>query len=651
MFLENRPSCLTDFADLNDAEEELIAATHAGRTARIGAAKPKEPRFELSIRASLIRYILLGGCDAFQPHESGIRLRGAVIAHDSERSKVSLSLDDLKLAIGADFENCLFEKQVSLKRTSAKFLSFRGSVFRGSILANGLTTSEVFSIKSSEIDGSVDIPDARIGRDFIASNVIVTGTIYVDRANLGGSFEVDGATILGKLDLSNARARADLSIVGTTIENGVLLPEADLKGNLVLKNSTIRRRQTGDNRDNEEYCIEASRANIGRNFEVENSLIEDGCNLHETTIHGSINSVSSEFKVFGRKPAIMGDRISVAKGVYFSAHENGRNPRISGQVKLAGANIHGDLAFEGIQLRVPYEDDTSLDLQGARVERNFRLIRGTKIRGRISLNSAKVGQLIDSKRCWPKTPMSLDLDQFEYDAISGYDAPTDAAFRLQWLANQLEGSKFLPQRYEQCAKVLSKMGHEVQSRAVLIEKERIQRKALFEVQKIEASRLSALSRSAQYIYIHFKRSFDLARGWITGYGYKPFKSLFPLAGLLLIGTLLFYFADQKDALKPNNAFVLMKETWQKCADSKIDTQRDCFELKSRGSQYPKFNALIYSLDTLVPLVSLEMQEYWVPDESKPGGWVTRFYLWLHICLGWFFSVLTLAGVTGLIRAK
>ncbi len=75
----------------------------------------------------------------------------------------------------------------------------------------------------------------------------------------------------------------------------------------------------------------------------------------------------------------------------------------------------------------------------------------------------------------------------------------------------------------------------------------------------------------------------------------------------------------------------------------------CFHDQPEGASHPRFSALAYSADALVPVVSLEMQSYWIPDDEKPFGAFARFYLWLHIAAGWFLTLLAVAGFSGLIR--
>jgi hypothetical protein len=79
--------------------------------------------------------------------------------------------------------------------------------------------------------------------------------------------------------------------------------------------------------------------------------------------------------------------------------------------------------------------------------------------------------------------------------------------------------------------------------------------------------------------------------------------------------------------------------------------------------YPKFNTLIYSLETFVPLVKLKMEEYWIPNANRGPvlvwfdtfpmlavGGLCRFNLWFHIIAGWILRTLWVGGLTGLIKS-
>jgi len=78
-------------------------------------------------------------------------------------------------------------------------------------------------------------------------------------------------------------------------------------------------------------------------------------------------------------------------------------------------------------------------------------------------------------------------------------------------------------------------------------------------------------------------------------------------------------------------------------------QLKCFLKQPEAASYPQFNAFTYSADTLLPIVAMEMQEFWIPDDSSPLGYWARWFLWFQIAMGWALSLLAVAGFSGLIK--
>jgi hypothetical protein len=107
----------------------------------------------------------------------------------------------------------------------------------------------------------------------------------------------------------------------------------------------------------------------------------------------------------------------------------------------------------------------------------FFLRQGASIVGTLDLTATEIGAIDDEEACWPQKG-DLLLNRCRYGAFIG--GPIDAASRLRWLARQVSvrwEEDFWPQPYEQLATVLREMGHDEETRAVLIVKERLQRHA------------------------------------------------------------------------------------------------------------------------------------------------------------------------------
>ena len=56
-----------------------------------------------------------------------------------------------------------------------------------------------------------------------------------------------------------------------------------------------------------------------------------------------------------------------------------------------------------------------------------------------------------------------------------------------------------------------------------------------------------------------------------------------------------------------------------------------------------FNAPVYALDVLLPIISLGQQDSWQPD----GG--ALYIYWTLIILGWALTSALIAGLTGIIK--
>ena len=154
----------------------------------------------------------------------------------------------------------------------------------------------------------------------------------------------------------------------------------------------------------------------------------------------------------------------------------------------------------------------------------------------------------------------------------------------------------------------------------------------------------------------------------VGYGRQPLRAFVFLLAFALIGVGVFGWAERVGAMRPATALIQRAPEWVLCNATlatrvplpslgRVDPglaqpgeqQYDCFRRQPEAQDYPRFSAPIYALDTLIPVVSFEMQTFWQPDDgSEAGAWVRR-YLWLHIALGWALTLLSAAGFSGLIR--
>jgi len=76
------------------------------------------------------------------------------------------------------------------------------------------------------------------------------------------------------------------------------------------------------------------------------------------------------------------------------------------------------------------------------------------------------------------------------------------------------------------------------------------------------------------------------------------------------------------------------------------------QVRALKENCPKFYALIYSLETFVPILDLKLADHWMPvsdSSSRLLAGFFRYYLWIHIIAGWILTTLWVGGFTGLIK--
>jgi len=63
-----------------------------------------------------------------------------------------------------------------------------------------------------------------------------------------------------------------------------------------------------------------------------------------------------------------------------------------------------------------------------------------------------------------------------------------------------------------------------------------------------------------------------------------------------------------------------------------------------------FNPLLYAIDTVIPLVSLDQRSTWHPDASAPDGTFMQWWLNAAIVLGWLLSSIFVLSLASLARS-
>jgi len=699
---------LAKFGRLSTSELNVVGAATSGGFAFCGpSTRGDDPANdpaqaagwsdERSVRAALIRWL---GADRtakelVDPH--GLWIHAARIVD-------MLDLASVTVPFPLIFDNCLFASAIVLLDSRLETLYLRGSQ-TVAVLAVGLMVRSDLLFQNGNAEGVVRLRGAAIGGNLLCDEQTFQKGLQAAGMRTSGSVSLRGASIpAGGLELNGAAIGGNLECDKGTFKNagGAALSADGLKvgGNLFLRGGfnavgevrLIRAEigetfacDTGTFKNAGGIALYADGIKVGGaaylrkgfNAEGEVRLLGAnirgnlGCNKGTFKNAGGIALFASDIKVAGSVflrdgmlvegevrlvAAEIGGAIECTKAMFentrgfaLSAHgikvrgsvSLGEGSAFDGEVNFVRANISGQFGCVGSQ----FAPNSMLNAEQASVTGSFfwrnlsarpESERNEKSESpvrpglpvRLNLQHATVGPFADDRNSWPSAGM-LHLDGFVYARIGA--GPTDAPSRLEWLRRQGDG--FWPQPYRQLAKVLSEAGDDSGARRVLI---------AMENSRLKDGKLSWWSQAWAW-----------ALRVTIGYGYQPFRAGWWVALFVLIGFFLFSWGQDAGVL------------------TQIPDQD--------AAAYQPFNGFIYSLETFLPLVDLQFAKHWLPvaqlhprgtvDVFKPLSryrlfrWLPnwehqfgsnfgehlRWYFWLHILLGWLFTTMFVAGVTGLVR--
>ena len=464
--------------------------------------------------------------------------------------------------------------------------------------------------------------------------------------------QIAGALVIGEGAKYNEHAALDLE--GTQVACDVFLSNCWF----VAKPKMIGGQMRGVFLNGSKFPgLEADGLTTQGDLSLRDVLSDREVSLVGARIQGDLVCDNAELRNSDKDGNVVGPALT-ADGAHIRGYLFLKEIKAFGEIGLRGAHVDRNLECDGAEFsnqdKSGLPNGTALTAKGAQIEGGFLWKSGEPPIGKVDLIGASIGVIDDNGECWPAKGQLL-LNRCQYGAFTGEDVNAQA--RLDWLDRVEQPEKgFEPQPYEQCAKVLREMGHQGDAKDVLIEKEKLQRRA-------KRATLSGPSLWWHGFWDGFLAS-------TVRYGQKPLCALFWLAGLWLAGTIAFYAAWKTESFKPNNAFVLRAPEWVLCATegprgvylpsrqniargraAPGQSQLACFRDQPEAQQFPEFNAGIYTLDVLFPLVQVEQQSHWVPDEDRrPWGLFAKGLVYIEIIAGWLLSLLAVAGLSGIIKS-
>lgn len=594
-----------DFGKLTSAEKKFFQAVARGEFAdyRVHGEKKTDPELaagwgkERTLSAEKIMWVCTDEQAKSQVTHKGILIRGAKIVDP-------LELLFAQLDFPLSFFQCRIMENIDLRHSMVKGLFFEGSHIK-KLAADGVRIDgSVYLRNGFRADGEVRLLGATIGGDLDCSRGRLHNpngkTLFASRLNVRGSlhlregFESIGEVCLlgskignnlecGKGRFLNPKGKA-LSADRLNVEGSVFLnKDFEAQGVVSLSGATIGNNLecgTGRFVNPKRNALNADNLNVGGSvFLNENFEAQGAVHLPGATIGSNLECSSGHF--LNPDGIALNTENAIVNGcVYFDYYFEA-----SGVVRFFGASVSS--TFVWMELENPTH--TLLDLR-----------------------HAKIGVLIDERASWPP-PGNIYLDGLTYDRIHQLKA-NDIKGRLEWIRRS-EQDNYTPQPYEQLAKVFSECGFDRAAKEIQIAKNRSY------VKRAPVSKRRKFSRGAL--------------GVLLGYGYKPWKIIFPL--FIVWGFGWGFFTDGR------NANVIQPTQVQAYADS--SEEQGSLILKT----YPDFIAPLYSLDAIIPLINLHQFIYWSPVDRTSFGRFILFYFTFHVIMGWGLVSMFIIGLSGILK--
>ncbi len=605
------------FGALTEAEEKLFRAVVNGELADCSdkleennepnGAKQWDKKTRV-IRADRVEWLCTDPEASALVTHKGIHVKGARIDGELDLSYASISFP-------LDFEKSAFAGGINLQYAEIRGLFLIGT-HTGPIYGDGLKAKgNVFLREGFKAEGEVRLLGATIG-----GSLDCAGGQFVNKG--GYALNPNGMKVEGNVFLNYGfKAEGEVNLVGATIGRNL-----DCAAGQFLNSAG--------------YALNADGVNVEGPVFLRNGFKAEGeVNLLGATIGGNLECDGSQFINKGAT-ALDANRLKIEGNVFL---RNGF--KAEGEVNLLGATVGVDLDCAGgkfinkganalsangmkvkghVYLRNGFQAEGVVDLRITTIDGGLQWRDVNSPEGvTLDLRSASIGVLWDDKDSWPEKDR-LFLHGLVYNEIYA-DSPRTAEDRIDWLRRQPD---FRPQPYEQLAAVLRKSGQDGDAKKILIAKNE------------DRAKLTKLTWSEKCWY--------RVLGPMIGYGYRPLNALWGVLLFVALGWVLFGSGYWGGLVTPQSESAYVKRS--------VSTPEASAEGRELSDVYPRFNFLVYSVDTFVPLIDLHQAKYWLPNANlghellniKAGG-LLRFYLWIHITMGWALTMLLVAGLTGLVR--
>lgn len=215
---------ISQLAPYSPAEERLIAECTSPSRISVGDGElPHEATPETSIRAEILRALLLDEDHALRLHNKGLRLRGAWIVGTLDLQGTD-SDDDISLT------QCVLDSELNVINARLRGLYLTGCK-TSELHADNATFSGSFYIRgATTVEGEISLAGARIGGDLQICDAVLNSKSQ--DALFAPSLRVDGSVFLGNYPYSDGVSTLKCS-------GGVFLSSARIGHDFFVTNTAI----------------------------------------------------------------------------------------------------------------------------------------------------------------------------------------------------------------------------------------------------------------------------------------------------------------------------------------------------------------------------------------------------------------------------
>ncbi|MER5893981.1 oxidoreductase [Streptomyces sp. NPDC001876] len=403
-----------------------------------------------------------------------------------------------------------------------------------------------------------------------------------------------------RLDAARLHTEGDLHLPRCRIDRGIRLTDAQIGTDLLISQISV-----GPDRRGRAFVGDGM--SVAQDLQAEMIETRGELSLRGAKVGGSLSLRGSRLRATDGRRALNAPQLSVERTLYMTEAWVSIDTGNQGTTPPFGI-IRGITPARGTRAQV-FEcrgavrlDDgrfgDAVDLHKARFvlapheELSLRRIVTPELRfnaerpqeGRVVLNGARVVTLIDLSTSWPG-PGGLAMGGFVYENLVPY-GHFPLSRRLEWV--QAATPEYVPEPYERLATVLRNCGEDADAREVLLAKQRRRRETL-----PPAARL-----------------WGYLQDWTVAYGYRPGRAAVWMAVLWAAGAVAF-------------------------------SQYHPAAIKAE--EHPQWNAPLYALDLLVPVINLGQDGYW----RLEGGW--QWAAAVLVMLGWILATTVAAGASRMLR--